>query len=637
MKLVKAEIVNFRSIKNITISFDPKCLVLVGINESGKSNILQALALLSRNANHDNYDVRQVHPEEDYPNDSHVKFYFEFDEGELNELIQSFSEKILVEPDSNILLDNGNPISVIELCKQYAKGTFLVDVLNKKTSFLHYSFKSNFSVANDVVLTTKSANQYDVKTKKGEEYRLDPDMILNLNDIETKLSQDLYQPLTLDKLNDSLGEEVSKIMEKKRPEAIIWKYSESNLLPDKIDMTQFTSNPETCLVLHNMFKLAGITEITKEIQNVQKRGQTGVRNLLNRVANLSTQHLRDVWKDYKSIEFELQQNGNHIDASIKDEHNNFPMKFRSDGFKQFASFLLMVSARVKKGELENALLLIDEPEGSLHPSGCQDLRDELINISKKNLVVYSTHSIFMVDKEKIDRHIIVKKKEEITSIEVVNQSNIKDEEVVYNALGHSIFADLKKQNIVFEGWRDKHLYEIAYSRVPRNYNEIKDFFRDFGLCYVKGVKEIDYFTPLLALADRSCIILSDSDTISKEKQREHVLNKSYGTWYTYEELLTGNYVTAEDFLKANFVKGYLEQIQHRESFQVQITEQQLQNPTRGKLFVISQWLIQNEVAQEKQKILLNDLKELLFTNLTPARIEDSYYEMLMKLKRRITT
>ena len=637
MKLVKAEIVNFRSIRNITISFDPKCLVLVGINESGKSNILQALALLSRNAKFDDYDIRQVHPEEGYPDDSHVEFYFEFDKEELDKLIKNFSDKTIVEPDSNIVLDNGKPISVIELCKQYARGTLLVDVLNKKSTFRHYSFENTFSVANDIVLTTKSASTYSVKTKRGEEYELDPDMILNLSDIETKLSQDLYHPLTLDELNDSLGEEIRIIMENKRPDAIIWKYSESNLLPDKIDMTQFTLNPDTCSVLHNMFKLAGITEITKEIQNAQKRGQTGIRNMLNRVATISTQHLRDVWKDYKSVKFELQQNGNHIDASIRDEHNNFPMKFRSDGFKQFGSFLLMISARVKKGELENTLLLIDEPGVTLHPSGCQDLRDELINISKKNLVVYSTHSIFMIDKEKLDRHIIVKKKEEITFIEVVNQSNIKDEEVVYNALGHSIFADLKKQNIVFEGWRDKHLFEVAYGRVPRNYNEIKDFFRDFGLCYVQGVKQIDFFTPLLALADRNCIIVTDSDTISKEKKRDHTENKDFGTWYTYDDLIAGVCVTAEAFVKVNIVKDCLDQIQQRESFQTNIAEQDLQNSTRGKLYVISQWFVENGVTQERQKVLFNELKEHIFTNLAPSQIEDKYYQMLMELKRRITT
>lgn len=47
MRLKSVEIRNFRSINDITVDFDPTCRVLVGINESGKSNILNALALLS--------------------------------------------------------------------------------------------------------------------------------------------------------------------------------------------------------------------------------------------------------------------------------------------------------------------------------------------------------------------------------------------------------------------------------------------------------------------------------------------------------------------------------------------------------------------------------------------------------------
>ncbi len=47
MKLSRVEIKNFRSIADTTVSFENPCRVLVGINESGKSNVLKALRLLS--------------------------------------------------------------------------------------------------------------------------------------------------------------------------------------------------------------------------------------------------------------------------------------------------------------------------------------------------------------------------------------------------------------------------------------------------------------------------------------------------------------------------------------------------------------------------------------------------------------
>src|SRR5688572_21104021 len=39
------------------------------------------------------------------------------------------------------------------------------------------------------------------------------------------------------------------------------------------------------------------------------------------------------------------------------------------------------------GTLDGALLLYDEPDTSLHPSGARQLRDELLRLSRKNLVV----------------------------------------------------------------------------------------------------------------------------------------------------------------------------------------------------------------------------------------------------------
>jgi hypothetical protein len=78
---------------------------------------------------------------------------------------------------------------------------------------------------------------------------------------------------------------------------------------------------------------------------------------------------------------------------------------------------------------------------------------ELIEVLKKNYVVYSTHSIFMIDSNKIDRHYIVKKADENTVLHEANKSNFQDEEVLFKALGFSSFELLKSCNLLFEGWK----------------------------------------------------------------------------------------------------------------------------------------------------------------------------------------
>jgi len=37
------------------------------------------------------------------------------------------------------------------------------------------------------------------------------------------------------------------------------------------------------------------------------------------------------------------------------------------------------------------------------------MREELIKLSQFNTVLFATHSVFMIDREAIERHIIVKK------------------------------------------------------------------------------------------------------------------------------------------------------------------------------------------------------------------------------------
>ncbi|MCA9478622.1 MAG: AAA family ATPase, partial [Nanoarchaeota archaeon] len=59
MILTKARITNFRSIpKHYEISFSPRCRILVGINEAGKSNILKALSLLNKKEDFSPTDIR---------------------------------------------------------------------------------------------------------------------------------------------------------------------------------------------------------------------------------------------------------------------------------------------------------------------------------------------------------------------------------------------------------------------------------------------------------------------------------------------------------------------------------------------------------------------------------------------------
>jgi len=122
----------------------------------------------------------------------------------------------------------------------------------------------------------------------------------------------------------------------------------------------------------------------------------------------------------------------------------------------------------------------------------------------------------MIDRENLGRHLIVKKEHESTILNEVTASNIVDEEVIYNALGYSIFEELKPKNILFEGWRDKRLYQVRVSKLPATLSN-RDELKEAGVCHVKGVSDIGRVTPLLELAQRQWVIVSDADIAERAR------------------------------------------------------------------------------------------------------------------------
>ena len=389
-------------------------------------------------------------------------------------------------------------------------------------------------------------------------------------------------------------------------------------------------NPDICLPLKNMFSLAGYEDIENDIINAQKTTQ-GLRNLLTRVAKNTTTQFCSIWEEYNNIEFELRKDGDDLEPCIKDIYNTFELSQRSDGFKRFVTFLLMISIKVRNDNLKDALLIVDEPEISLHPSGARFLRDELTKISDHNYVIYSTHSPFMIDKNNIRKHYRVKKEDEKTIALETNESDYVDEEVLYNALGHSIFEILKPKNIIFEGWRDKKLFQVAIQS-DKCEESIKSKFETVGLCHSKGIKGIKNIASLIELANRECLIISDNDDPAKQEQRQYNEQKLYGLWKRYDEIDSSiSAITGEDFVKTEAFKKPLQEIMNEHDLIKNIEEDALNN-ANSKITVLTKWLNTNNIrTNEEQKKILNSIKEKVFSNLKIEDIEDDYYNFVEAL------
>ena len=588
MFLREVRIQNFRSIRSQTLSFnkDNRCRILVGINESGKSNILRALSMLSPDVEPLKEDVREPSPEEGAVKESFIRFVFELDSEEASKVYHQVSLRMLTKAvDPDLFVRNRGDETLNEFCEAHRRGLYRVNLIKGTKEAVYFVLEEGYLVRSrwKKVSSNATSSEKKITLHDGREVDLDEYLLVDIESYP-EISAEILEDVDANYVYVAIGTEINRVVRESLPACVYWTYSEKNLLPSRITLSSFVQDPSTCLPLKNMFSLAGVTKIADAISEAQGNSTHGLRNLLSLVATKATKHIHAIWKEYKDIEIRLEPYGpNEIDAGVKDAHNLYEMSRRSDGFKRFVSFLLLVSAEVRTKQLVNTLLLIDEPDSGLHPSGARYLKDELITIASANYVVFSTHSVFMIDKGRIDRHLIVKKEKEITRLLEANESNFVDEEVLYNALGYSIFEVLAERNLLFEGWRDKRLFDIALARVLGKYKSIKDIFKSIGRCHAQCVKDIKYIAPLLELANRGCLIISDDDEIAREKQREYQRQKGYGRWLRYSEILTAtSAISGEDFVTVEAVKEAWKELKKKNSELPDLTDDDLKYP-KGKI------------------------------------------------------
>lgn len=640
MKLHRVEIKNFRSIADATIHFAPSCRILVGLNESGKSNILRALSFLHNERMPDAADRREPLPNESDigEKDCYACFVFRLEKEEREKIAEAVASLILAKANNPSVISIGNKKKTIgELCSFYKEGLYDVNVFQKTKSSMYWSESATWGDPTRVKplagwkSVAKNCQKEIVVNVGGKREPLTNYCLVNIGDFPD-IPESALVDMSVDSITSLIGEEVRKIVDANLPNVLFWRYSAENILPAEVRIDKFVEKPDICVPLKNMFTLAGCRDIGASIKQHRADGSSNrFQNFLDRVANKTTQHFQLAWKDYEFVEFTLTDRGEVIAPGVKEQHpnvaaNTYNFADRSEGFKRFVTFLLMVSANVEIGNIRNTLLLIDEPETSLHPTAARALRDLLVKISSKNLVVYSTHSTHMIDPEKIGRHYIVTKTDEKTCAEKAEGGKIMDEEVLYNALGVSVFDTLKPNNIIFEGWRDKYLFKVALEKALP---DIKKKYKEIGFCHVLGVKDVRNVAPTIELAGMDCIVISDSDNTARERQDKHGEKRMAGQWFNYQNIDDGiEAKTGEDFIR----NGYIAKKVNGVLAEKEIPDMKAEDlpPKKNKWGAIHKWLNIHEIPEEEREDKLRKIKNAIFDGLKPADIDMAEYEKLLR-------
>ena len=133
MRLLRADIQNFRSIKSVQIDFEPRCRILVGINETGKSNILCALGLLDPDRKAKPGDLRDFLPTEDPNEDAFIRFVFALDKNERNACYESAKLRVGLPSFSTPIIEvDHKQLSLAQFFDTRSEGLYRVDVRTNK-------------------------------------------------------------------------------------------------------------------------------------------------------------------------------------------------------------------------------------------------------------------------------------------------------------------------------------------------------------------------------------------------------------------------------------------------------------------------------------------------------------------------
>ena len=185
---------------------------------------------------------------------------------------------------------------------------------------------------------------------------------------------------------------------------------------NRIDLgAKEAAKARTLRVLFSFVKLSPeqILELGRDLQPNESRSESKLAEItenkrtrtimLNSAGTDLTKKFKQWWRqgDYT---FEFQADGDHFRIWVSDARRpeKVELEDRSAGLQWFLSFYLVFLVESERRH-ENAILLLDEPGLSLHPLAQRDLSAFFENLASTNQLIYTTHSPFLVDADMLDR------------------------------------------------------------------------------------------------------------------------------------------------------------------------------------------------------------------------------------------
>lgn len=530
MKLKKINVKNFKGIQQLELDLSKtpsnNIYTLVGINESGKTTILEALDYFEYNDDRalkeisnasqlNENDIIPINKRSNFNDTVEIKFVFQFSDDDIND-ISNYANKNFDYKLSNI----SNEMS-------------LTQIYIFKDSKLQGNHQVNWDID---LFGTKNRRKkaINIREEDNDAWK----QIIDL--IKEKMPKVLYFPTMLFDFPDKIYLNGPNV-ENKEYKSQFYKA----IIQDILDSLGDDLNIQT----HIIERMISGIETDKE----------NIDQLALKMSEKVTKEITDEWsqvlknRDYEVVVYVKQDDqGCYIEFKIKKGSEGiFKLSERSLGFRWFFVFLLITQFRgFRKNENKQVIFLFDEPAANLSKNAQNQLLKSLERISDKCSIIYTTHSQYLINPNWLEGAFVVTngalEKDELSDFDA-KKTNIKVEKYRSYVNSHpqntSYFQpildvleyvpnelDFSDSAIIFEGKNDYYTLNYFFKIMLGK----KDLIMIPGMSCDSAHNLISLYTGW----GKNAIILLDSDSAGTNSK------KSYNT--KYGPLIDGKLVTFKD-------------------------------------------------------------------------------------------
>lgn len=581
MKLKKVTIHKYKSIETEqSFNVEDDITILVGMNESGKTSILETLAKSNYFQKDDTFTFNPTH---DYPRKEKKKLDKSGDDPYAITCEYIVPKELLSKIESEL-----------------GKGVFNRQTINHSIKFSNKKSFANVKAdiqkfveakTSELGISSKTLNDKLVQVKNGKDLEA---IIAEYTDEKFTKSLESLKKYFENKWKwegDPISEYVARVyIDPELPKFLY--YDEYYALPSRISIENLQNEKleeEEMKTAKALFELADINvdeiidsndyeDFKAELEATQatitnelfKYWETN-KNLeivfdIDKVEKESSRTVRNPYSGAQETVTDIKVVEHVLDIRVKNRRTgvSLPLKNRSKGFNWFFSFLVWFK-KIQEDDASNYILLLDEPGLNLHASAQDNLLKFLKDLSADYQILYTTHSPFMIESDTLNK---VRTVLETESGSVISESiQEKDPNTLFPlqaALGYDIAQNLfvSKHNLLVEGASDL-LYIQVMSSTLLSLGRVG---LDSKITVVPtgGLDKVSTFISLLRGSNLNIVCLLDTfkDAKGKAKLDDMIEQKIIGQKKIrfFHEFLT-DYSTAdiEDlFSKEDYLKIYNE-------------------------------------------------------------------------------